>query len=867
MAEPWVMDWAEAATAGAGVCGGKGWNLGRLWRYGFPVPTGGVLVASAYAQLMASAGVRESCEGLGSVGALEGSRPDIAERLATVRGAVTQAEWPAGTADGVGNFLRDKGLESVALAIRSSATIEDSAAASFAGIHASVLHVRGLEAVFRAIRVCFSSLWTPQALTYRRRLGISDDAVACAVVLCAMTGSPSGTAGVAFSCDPRTGRRDRIILNAVSGWAEDLVGGRVQPEETTVAVTRGRLELAGGQERRGRLLTEAQAVELSRLVMRAQWALGDGQEPQDVEWVHDGQRFWLVQARPVTRLSRVTFAALAEAPTIWSDANLKEVTPGVVTTLTWSLIQSVLQEILYAPVQAVGGEVPAGMEPVRRFDGRLYFDLGGLQWAFYDCFGLLPADTNIGMGGHQPEIGVPPGSAFRGRRGWPRRWARLRLLWLMWAVARRMPLEILRLHALARELLALDLGKLTNREVLDVGLRAGKAWEFGHEFQLANASAGGWQSLLQAVLERRSPGKGRPLAAALMAASGGVTSAEHGYRLWELGRLARQDAEAQRYLEGPALDPRGWRGLPEGSVFRQGVEGFLGEFGHRAVNELEIANPRWNEDLNYALEQIRLFLGEAETWQPRAAAVLVRAAAQAEVVRVAGLWRPVVNWLAAHARRAAALREAGKSALVALWEPMRAVALEVGRRLAGATRLERPEDVFWLAWIDLESYLRGEWDGRGAAALAGDRKMQAEVWRAQQPPDVIIRDAHGNVAPQSQWREPSGAQRAEHGHSLMGLPVSPGQAQGTACLLRHPSEGGRLRRGDVLVAPTTDPAWTPLFLRASSLVMEVGGYLSHGAIVAREYGIPAVVNVPGVMQAIHDGDQVAVDGDAGRVVI
>src|SRR5262249_11678090 len=160
--------------------------------------------------------------------------------------------------------------------------------------------------------------------------------------------------------------------------------------------------------------------------------------------------------------------------------------------------------------------------------------------------------------------------------------------------------------------------------------------------------------------------------------------------------------------------------------------------------------------------------------------------------------------------------------------------------LAAGGKLEAADDVFHLAWFDLDTFLREEWGGQGARNLVADRKAREAAWRAgEDPPDGFF--AYGPSLPPPRL--------PPEGGGLVGVGVAAGRASGAARILRHPDEGRRLQKGEVLVAPTTDPGWTPLFLRASALVLEVGGYLSHGAIVAREYGIPAVVNLPGVLGA------------------
>jgi pyruvate,water dikinase len=220
--------------------------------------------------------------------------------------------------------------------------------------------------------------------------------------------------------------------------------------------------------------------------------------------------------------------------------------------------------------------------------------------------------------------------------------------------------------------------------------------------------------------------------------------------------------------------------------------------------------------------------------------------------------RVIAWWLTQRARRTAALREAGKSALVELITPLRRVMLEAGQRLAQSGVLEDANDIVYLARADLEALARGEWQGRGAQALVRMRRAQREAQLAAlAPPDLIAEAGAPSRAP---------ARVSEHrGRStLRGVAASGGQARGPARLVRHPAQAAHLQQGDVLVAPTTDPGWTPLFLRAAALVTEVGGYLSHGAIVAREYGLPAVVNVAG-LASLQDGEVITVDGDTGLI--
>jgi pyruvate,water dikinase len=512
------------------------------------------------------------------------------------------------------------------------------------------------------------------------------------------------------------------------------------------------------------------------------------------------------------------------------------------------------------------------METVRRFAGRAYFDLTALQWAFYDAMGVLPRDANVSLGGHQPEIPVSS-DPFVGLAGQWRQFRGVKLVFKLIAFARKYETMIRRTFELAARLRETDWRRLTGaqtaerlQEVADAQAR------FAVPFQMGNTAAGVWHEPLLMLLKLYLPAEqAKATAARLMTGSGMVASAEHGYRLLEVAEAARGEAAAREYLDRTPPDPHGWRKLPEVSPFRRAMEAFLAEFGHRGIYEIDMANPRWSEDPTYLLEQVRSMLAAGAGGLDRRTARARRAAAEAELAKCPWWLRPLLRRVVFRARVAAAQRENGKSTLVALLWPMRIAALEVARRLMEQGRLVTPEDVFTLTWSDLLSYLHGEWDGAGAADLVADRKAVIERWRTQNPPDAFVVDAFGREAemPKSPAAPaaPTAPAPAVDGRVLTGTAASAGRATGKARIIRHPDEGARLLAGEVLVAPSTDPGWTPLFLRASAVVMEVGGYLSHGAIVAREYGIPAVVNVPKLLEKVTDGARLVVDGDAGRVEI
>ena len=552
---PALLDWTDAVAAGAVAAGGKGWNLGRLHRYGFRVPRGGVIAAHVYDAVLSDPEITSLVEEVAKLRLDAIGRDEVTAKLRRLRELILEADFPAGFADELHLFLSEHGLEHAFLAVRSSATAEDGERASFAGIHESALNVRGWDAIVQAIKRCYASLWTPRAVTYRRKVGIADAEVRCAVVLCEMVGEegPEGvlpvSAGVAFSCDPRTGERDRVTISEVQGLGEALVSGAANPEELTVSIApESEYRVIERRSPAGAILSEAAAIELTRDVVRVTWALGDGQDPQDIEWVYDGSRFWLVQARPVTRLPRRMPKGAESLPVIWSNANLKDSVPVVLSTYSWSMIRHIISYNLFAPHRDSGYPVPSGIEPIRRFSGRPYFDLTTMAWIYYDAFGIPPEELNRSLGGHQAAVPIPR-DRLLSRKTHRRNKARMKLLRTIRASDRRAPEAIRDVDRRVGQWLQHDVTALTDRELLELlhdVMRAGVA--FSPYAMLSNASAGLWQQLLEVLLERVAPGRGTALTAALMSGGGDVVSAEHGLRLYDLARTARQDPAALALL-------------------------------------------------------------------------------------------------------------------------------------------------------------------------------------------------------------------------------------------------------------------------------------------------------------------------------
>lgn len=841
---PFILDWPTAAAAGATLAGGKGWQLGLLAEFGVRVPDGFVLAAQCSRDHRPGTPVPE---------------PVLAA---------------------VARELDRRGWSNRPLAVRSSAAQEDSHGTSFAGIHSSRLNVRGVDAVAEAIRTVWDSAWSEAATAYRARLELEDGNRAMAVMIMPLL--PARASGVAFTCDPATGRDDQVLINAHWGLGEALVGGAADGDvyrlqgshlhphlhetERRIGTKRRQTRLAdGGTElcdtppglAAQAVLSAEQAVQLGHMVRDAAAALDYARPFYDVEWLWDGERFWIVQARPVTALGRHTYAGLRGQPALWSRGNTREVLPDPLSPVDWDSSKMLVNRMLGIGWKLAGLDVLPGIQRAALFHGRLYLEASAIQWEAYDALGIPPAVINALMGGHHPEIAVPPaGLGDRLRR----LGNLLRYIRRSAPIRRRADRTLRAAHKQAaawrRETLPADNGALAaliqrRRDVVGAA----------DDLMFLQGSGGGGLSQLVRMLEKHFPGQGHSLAAALMAGGEPSITARQGFELVELARIAaEEDPEALAWLRAPGRHSAGWRtALPGHSRFRAAFAAFLDAYGHRAVKETYLRMPRWREQPDYLLDVVVGLVGTdgaALRKRPAEAA----ATAWARVRNGVPPWlRPMVRHLVRTANTECNHREAARSALIAYLEVARQDLLEVARRLGGPDGLERPDDVFNLTAQELLATSDGRLSRTFAARRAAARRRRLEQWAVEQEPEFIALHGGGGTGSPLEPAHPTAD------GAWTGTAVGAGLARGHAHVAHQPGDGSAMATGAILVAPSTDPAWTPLFLKAGGLVMETGGYLSHGAIVAREFGIPAVVNLPGILAQVEAGALLEVDGDGGRV--
>lgn len=868
-----LLTWQQAINSGIAECGGKGWNLARLHYYGFKIPKGGVIPARLYCDILDSESIRNL---IGQISALPTHELLATPMLAKLRTAILATPLSETFKQSLSKFLAQQLLVGTPVSVRSSATQEDSTTASFAGIHDTALNVIGQDEIEQGVLHCFASLWSARAITYRRKMKIDDVHIACAVVITEMVRAKS--AGVAFSCDPVSGQREVITINANFGLGESVVSGNVEPDQYRLnrfskniidkhigqkqqscqPKQGGGTEWVNVNNRQVACLVDSQIHELARLCDRVFHALGLGESHQDVEWAFDGNDFVLLQARPVTALPRVTCAEISNQPEIWSNGNFRDAAPMVMSRLISEFSDHYINDILHRNFDGFYPIDPA-LRFARQFQGRFYCNVTLMQWLWFDSVGFPPDKMNISMGGHQPLIQIDEVYKKGLGRKMRRLWRGLKFFRMLGHYRKQADTIINAETEFAEYYRQLDYHALSDQELVDtLQLLENHLTDYNRAFIMLTSQSGALFMLIQ-TLEKYLGERAYALANTLMAGRANITSANHGYQLQSLAQQLKNDPQALHFINGSEFHPREWQAqLPEHSPFKMAFANYIAQYGHRAVYEIDLSRPRWREGPGYLFDCIKGYLKLPE----------IKSNAAVRKQESENAWREIRQYVpfylqgyirtqVATAAHGSELKELSKSTFIRLMEPMRQAFVEMGLRLVQHKVFESADDIFHCAICEIVAVLQHEWDGNGLKLLIAERKAIKSAQEQLPPPDIIIDDSPQHVV----------SQPADGATGLRGLGVGKGVAIGTARLISTPEEGHRLQRGDILVAPSTDPAWTPLFLNASAIVMETGGYLSHGSIVAREYGIPAVVNIPGIFSVINDGDSLKVNGNQGIVEV
>lgn len=772
--------------------------------------------------------------------------------------------------------LTRRALTRVPLAVRSSASAEDGASASFAGQFASILGVEvdeRLDALWAAIRAVWASGTSAHAQAYAAghsapiRMGVLVQALV-----------PARAAGVAFSMDPVSGDRSLAVVSAVYGLGELLVSGesdadtfRVSVDAVTAqAIADKRMALLRGSRAPLRVpvpaalatsasITPAQAVAIAGAARALERAFGG---PQDVEWVlaasvptdgvsapHHADTLHIVQTRPVTT------APPRGERRLWDNSNIVESYSGVTTPLTFSFARGVYEQV-YRQFLAILGVEAALIEERRHvlanmlglIDGRVYYNL--LNW--YRVLALLPgyavnrAFMEQMMGVREPLADPPPPPSSGERR---RDWGRvLRMAWRLWREHRAMDASVAAFLArVDRSLAPFEREDLSSwdadslvaryRELEEALLRHWQPPLVNDFFAMI------WFGVLGRLAEKWLPGAPATLVNDLLVGEGGIVSTEPARWLMRLARLEESD---------PA--------------YAAGVAAYLARFGDRCVGELKLETVPPREDPDFVTRTVRAYrasgrLGEEDGSREAA----IRADAERLVrSRLDSLRETLFFWVLGHARSRIRDRENLRFERTRVFGAVRRIVVALGRRLRERGLLQQDRDVFYLTIDEAFAAVAGTGVTRDLGRLAVQRREEfAAFERAPSPPERFetwgLPVAPAPVAPTAR----AAGDAADDGE-LRGLGCCPGVVRAPVRVVRDPAQAGDLS-GRILVAERTDPGWTLLFPTAAGLLVQRGSLLSHSAIVAREVGLPCVVAIPALMDRLVDGELVEMDGASGIV--
>ncbi len=859
----YVLGLREIDRTQVAVCGGKGAHLGELARIdGVRVPAGFCVTTDAFRRIMADApSIGDRLDRLSRLNADD--REAIGTHSAEIRRTLEGIAIPDDLAAAITGSLAGLG-ERAACAVRSSATAEDLPTASFAGQQDTYLNVVGPAAILRHVSRCWASLFTERAVTYRLRNGVDHRKVDMAVVVQRMV-FPQAS-GVLFTADPVTSNRTVACVEAVLGLGEALVSGLVNADVHRVrdgeivaraiaAKQRAVHASPGGgtrerpvepEQREQPALTDAQVVRLARLGRRIEAHFG---RPQDIEWCLAGDDFQIVQSRPITTLFPV--------PEVDDGANHVYVSVGhqqMMTDPMKPLGLSVWQLTTPRPMAEAGGRLfvdvtrhlasPTSRAGLLEVTGKSDPLTGDALRTVLDRDGFIPSLPDEGPGEHIP--GVAPATI---------------------ETDPAVVTELIEHSEASIAALKRDIRTKSGPELLDFiltdlqELRRILHDPRSHQVIMAGIQTTWWLN------DHLRDWLGEKNAADTLTQSvpHNVTS-EMGLSLLDVADVIRPHPDVVAFLRDVRdegfLDEMA--GLDGGPQARDAIAAYLDKYGMRCVGEIDITRPRWSERPTTLLPMLlsniknhepgagerRFEQGRQEAWR-KERELLERLRALPDGERKAEETKRKID----RVRTFIGYREYPKYGMVSRYFVYKLALLEEAERLVRAGVLGEREDVFFLRFQELQDVVR---TNRVDDGLIRRRREAFESYRALTPPRVLTSEGEAVAGTYRRDDLPPGA--------LVGLPVSAGTVEGRARVILDMATAD-VEPGDILVTAHTDPSWSPLFVAIAGLVTEVGGLMTHGAVIAREYGLPAVVGVEHATRVIRDGQRIRVNGTDGYVEI
>jgi phosphohistidine swiveling domain-containing protein len=855
--------------ANLATVGGKGTSLARLYAAGLPVPEGFNITTEAYWRFVRENELQTVIQQ--ALAVADPSQPANLEAASNrIREGFLAAQIPPDIASEVVNAYAGLPGQNPAVAVRSSATAEDLPDASFAGQQETYLNVNGPAAILEATRKCWASLWTARAIGYRARQVIDPDQVALAIVVQLLV--PAEAAGILFTANPLNGKHDQVVINAAWGLGEAIVGGMVTPDILVVDKSNGQIiehtiadkqvmtvRVNGGTQeqpvpdslKQVPVLDHEAAAALNHFAIQIENLY---EQPMDIEWALADGKLYIVQARPITALP----APQAPKPFEWTLPDPKG-----------QYMRSSIVELLPDPLSPLFATL--GMQAIESGIDKMAQDLFDMPPGVLSNF-MLTVDgyayQKVSFNRYQwwmllTRMGLRFGRLLReGVPYWKNvihpRYVEVTNRWQGENIAELTPGELFiginqLMDAFAQHLAALMASTM--------------------------GPSAGSEGLFTKVYEKTALRPGDPCAPTFLMGFDSIPiKAEKA--LYDLAMWCGSRQGLSAYLKGTQsaeiavrldrADP------PEGVAAEDWLEWqarfreYLNRYGY-SIYDMDFSKPLPMDDPSPLLENLKLFIsGEGKNPYERQRDYARRreeAVASARA-RLRGIKRWAFEKALKWAQSQAPLREDGIAEIGMAYPTLRRMLQELGSRFVKAGAIQQPDDIYWLEAAEVKITVAALELGEPVESMLEAIQERKELWQTrkrlspppQLPPgkkymgiDFGVMLAMSSDSPQ--------------GNAIRGVAASPGQVSGIACVLHGPEDFAKMQAGGILVASITTPAWTPLFALASGIVTDIGGPLSHGSIVAREYGIPAVLGTGVATRYIHNGQRIRVDGNTGVVTL
>ncbi|WP_199613572.1 phosphoenolpyruvate synthase [Paenibacillus alkalitolerans] len=865
--------------------GGKGANLGEMTKAGFPVPQGFCVTTRAYRTFInTSKEMNEMLDLLDRVS--HDDLEQIGKLGQTIREHLASIPMPDEIGSAILKAWEAEGKDK-SYAVRSSATAEDLPTASFAGQQDTYLNVRGPEQLLKAVKNCWCSLFTDRAISYRAKNGFNHRSVFLSVVVQHMV-FPE-VSGIMFTADPVSGHRKTVSIDASFGLGEALVSGLVtadlyqvrsgeivkkqisKKEIAIYSVPKGGTVTKGVPPEKQELqaLPDNQIVELAALGRKIEAHYGS---EQDIEWGLAGGKFYILQSRPITSLYPVPPVSDDKLHVFINFGYIQMMTDPM-KPLAVSVVGCVLHFLKKDPaspghpvMREAGGRIfadftgPLSLTPVRN---RMLKVMKGMDELMASAISEVTSREQF------LNMSVPKGEVFR-------------------VVRKLAPIVIPAALKVVTILLYKDPGtanktasalienlvKETEKQILEASgadrirlIRQGMGNMLPRVlsnivvYLIAGVIASGF--LERKLKNKAGDERGTFLLNQLYKSLPGNVTTEVGLELGDLADKIRAHSEVIDYLEKANNDNfyEQLDKIPGGTEFKSELESFLQKYGMRCVGEIDITRPRWIEEPVQLVPSIISNIRTTSSGEHRKKYKLGEQEAEDAAREIVSLFSFIekrwVSRLVKLYRNLMGMREHHKFALVKhLYSYKRAIMEETGKLVRSGT-LPREEDIFYFTLDELIALIENRFTGN-VREIIDERAQRHERNRKLKSPRVMTSEGEIITGKLRDVKAPEGA--------ILGTPVSAGVVEGVARVVLRP-EDAKLNPGEILVAPYTDPGWTPLFTSVVGLITEVGGMMTHGSVIAREYGIPAVVGIERATEIIKDGSYIRVDGTNGFVQI